>query len=58
MKTRFYRAALSAFLLGVIVVTSGIVATRSLAGKTKITPHQFTIFFTGDDWAGYKGTCG
>ena len=41
-----------------MLLTSGIVATRSLASKTKITPHQITIFFTGDDWGGYKGACG
>ena len=58
MKARLGRAVISSFLLGVMMLTSGIVATRSLAGKTKITPDQFTIFFTGDDWVGYKGSCG
>ncbi len=58
MKARFCRAVISTFLLGVMMLTSGIVATRSMAGKAKITPGQFTIYFTGDDWAGYKGSCG
>ena len=58
MKTRLCKALISSFLLGLMLLTSGIVATRSLAGKAKITPQQLTIFFTGDDWGGYKGACG
>lgn len=41
-----------------MLLTSGVVATRSLAGKSKVTAGQLTIYFTGDDWAGYKGSCG
>lgn len=58
MKARLCRALISSFLLGVMLVASGIIATHSLAGKTKITPHQITILFTGDDWGTYKGSCG
>ena len=58
MKARLCRTLISSFLLGLMILVSGIITTRSLAGKTKITPHQITIFFTGDDWGGYKGACG
>ncbi len=58
MKTRVSRAVIASLALSAILLTSGIVSTRSLAGKTKIKPHQLTIFFTGDDWGSYKGACG
>ena len=58
MQARIVRSVISTLLLGVILVVSGIVSTGSIAAKRTFKPHQFTIFFTGDDWAGYKGSCG
>lgn len=58
MQTRMIRSVISTLLLGFILVISGIVSTGSIAAKRTFEPHQFTILFTGDDWAGYKGSCG
>lgn len=58
MTTKISRVIIASLALSLILLATGIVSTRSLAGKAKITPHQFTIFFTGDDWGGYKGACG
>lgn len=58
MTARVSRAILASFLLGVVLLTSGVLSTRSLAGRTTITPHTLTIFFTGDDMGAYEGSCG
>jgi hypothetical protein len=50
MRKRIPKAASVLIVLCAMLVVS----TGLLVGKTRISPHQLTIFFTGDDWGKYK----
>ncbi len=58
MTARASRAIVASFVLFVMLLTSGVLSTRSIAGKTRVMPHTLAIYFTGDDWGSYKGSCG
>lgn len=57
MQGKLGKAIISSLVLATIVLVSGIISTSTLAEKQKITPHQLTIFFTGDDGGNIK-PCG
>jgi hypothetical protein len=50
MRTRFSKVASFLSVLAALLAVS----TGLLAGKARMSPHQLTIFFTGDDWSKYK----
>jgi len=57
MEGKLSKAIISSLVLAIIALASGIVSNSTLAGKQKITPHQLTVFFTGDDCGNIK-PCG
>ena len=50
MRAMFSKVAISLSVLAALLAIS----TGLLAGKARMSPHQLTIFFTGDDWGKYK----
>ena len=57
MLSRVGRVALSSILFAAMVLGSGMLSHRLLAGKEGVAPHKLTILFTGDDQGQVK-SCG
>ena len=57
MLSRVGRVALSSILFAAMVLGSGMLSHRLLAGREDLVPHKLTILFTGDDQGQVK-SCG
>ena len=49
MQARSGRVILALLIIGAVVLVSGVLSTRSVAEKDKVSPHQLTILFSGHD---------
>jgi len=50
MRTRFPKSVILLSVIGAML----LISAGMLVGKARIAPHQFTVFFTGDDEGRYK----
>ena len=54
MQARSGRILLAVLVVAALALSLGVISTGSMADREKISPHQLTVLFTGDDWGQVK----